>query len=206
MPDPGPEFVLVPPQTQPGQTRNPPVPGYAPGPHASQIMELPNTTWRDTLVPASFNGATFHCEQHGFESGRRLVEHEFPKRDLPYCEDMGHRAITWEVRGYVIVFPTNVAGNLLYQRDYRNARDALIRELDKGGPFPLQIQTMPALIVFCERYRVTEQEKFGGYAVFDMHFREAGAYPFVLADTRTSVLNHATDLRDQIQQMLADAQ
>jgi hypothetical protein len=168
-------------------------------------MEIPNTAWRDTLVPATFNGAPFHCEQHSFESGRRIVEHEFPKRDLPYCEDMGHRAITWEVRGYVIAFPTNIEGQLLYQRDYRNARDALMRELDKGGPFALQVQTLPSLIVYCERYRVTEQEKIGGYAVFDMHFREAGAYPWVLADTRTSTLNRSSELKEQILQMLADA-
>ncbi len=179
-------------------TRNPPVPGYVPGAHAAHIMEIPNTAWRDTLVPASFNGAQFHCEQHSLESGRRLVEHEFPKRDLPYAEDLGHRAITWEVRGYIIAYPFDVNNSILYQRDYRNGRDALARELLKGGPFTLQVQTLPPLIVYCERFRLTEQEKVGGYCTFDMTFREAGSYPFSLQDTRTSVLLRSTELRDQI--------
>lgn len=118
---------------------------------------------------------------------------------------MGHRAITWEVRGYVIVYPYDVKDSTLYQRDYRNARDALMRELDKGGPAKLQMQTLPPLTVMCERYRVTEQEKIGGYCTFDMTFREMGTAPFALADTRTSVLLASTALRDQILQQLANA-
>jgi hypothetical protein len=189
----------------PGQTRNVTTPGYAPGPHVSQIMELPNTRWRDSLVPASFNGAAFHCESNTFESGRRIVEHEYPKRNLPYCEDLGHRAIAWDVRGYVIVYPYDVKDSVLYQRDYRNARDALMRELDKGGPAVLQMQTLPPLTMFCERYRVTETEKYGGYAVFDMSFKEMGTEAFPLADTRTSALLASSKLKDQILAQLADA-
>jgi prophage DNA circulation protein len=191
MPDPNP------PQTP--LTRNPPSPAAAiSGPRASSIFEIPNTAWRDTLVPASFNGAPFHCEQYSVESGRRLIEHEFPKRDLPYAEDMGHRAMSWEVRGYIIAFPINVRNSLLYQRDYRNARDALVRELLKGGPFTLQVQTLPSMTVYCERFRLGEQEKVGGYCTFDMTFREAGTIPFALQDSRTSILMRSTELRDQI--------
>jgi prophage DNA circulation protein len=206
MPEPaGPDFPQGGNFIKSGQTRNVTTPGYAPGPHVSQIMELPNTRWRDALVPASFNGAAFHCESNTFESGRRLVEHEFPKRNLPYLEDLGHRAISWDVRGYVIVYPYDVKDSVLYQRDYRNARDALMRELDKGGPAKLQMQTLPPLTVYCERYRVTETEKYGGYCVFDMSFKEMGTEPYVVADTRTNTLLAATSLRDQILQQLANA-
>jgi prophage DNA circulation protein len=186
-------------------TRPPPVPEQFGGPRASQIMELPNTLWRDELVPASFNGATFHCEQVGIESGRRIVEHEYPKRDLPYSEDMGHRAFTWEIRGYIICYPFDMAGNQLYQRDYRNARDALMKELDAGGPFTLQVQTFPPFTMICERYRVSEQEKYGGFCTFDMTFREAGTVPFAATETRTSLLNTATTMRAMILQTLQPA-
>jgi prophage DNA circulation protein len=172
------------------------------GPQVSQIMELPNAQWRDELVPASFNGAEFHCEQVGIESGRRIVEHEYPKRDLPYAEDMGHRAFTWEIRGYIICYPTDVGGSELYSRDYRNARDALIAELDKGGPAALQVQTFPPFTMICERYRVSEQERFGGFCTFDMVFREAGTQPFAATETRTNLINSSTNMRDIILQRL----
>jgi prophage DNA circulation protein len=184
-------------------TRNVNAPESFSGPRASSIFEIPNTVWRDTLVPASFAGMQFHCEQNSVESGRRLIVHEYPKRDQPYTEDMGHRAITWEVRGYIIAYPYDVANSVLYTRDYRNARDDLIRALNQGGPAALQMQTLPSLIVYCERYRLTETEKLGGYCVFDMTFREAGFAPFAAADTRTSLINRSTDLRNQILSQLA---
>jgi len=61
--------------------------------------------WRSSLLPASFMGARFHCDTNTIESGRRFVEHEFPKKELPYAEDMGRRAKSFSLRGYIIVFP-----------------------------------------------------------------------------------------------------
>jgi len=172
---------------------------WIPGPPTGgNIFNLPNTAWRDQLVPASFRGAQFHCEHNSLESGRRMIEHEFPKRDLPYAEDMGHKAISWSVRGYCIGYPYDVSGSALYSRDYRSARDALIMELDRGIAGYLQVQTMPSLLVWCERYRLTEEEAKGGYCVFDMQFIEAGDAPFALDDTRTSLINSSQALRTQI--------
>lgn len=190
----------------PGATANPPNPvNWPEGVRAASIMQIPNTAWRDTLVPASLNGATFHCEQYSVESGRRLIEHEFPKRNMPYCEDMGHRALTWEVRGYIIAFPHNVNGAYLYSRDYRIGRDALIVQLENGGPYYLQMQTLPPYKVLCERYRLTETEKLGGYCTFDMTFREAGDDPTVgLGNPLTVVVNTSTALRNQVQSRLTN--
>jgi prophage DNA circulation protein len=154
-------------------------------------------------MPASFAGAQFHCEQNSVESGLRLIVHEYPKRNQPYTESMGHRAITWEVRGYIIAYPYDVDNSVLYQRDYRNARDDLIAALNQGGPAYLQMQTLPPLSVYCERYRLTETEKLGGYCTFDMTFREAGGAPFAATDTRSSLLIKSTDLRTQILSRLA---
>jgi prophage DNA circulation protein len=169
------------------------------------IFDLPSP-WRDYLVPASFRGAVFHCEQHALESGLRMIEHEFPKRDLPFAENMGHRATNWSVRGYCITYPMDVSINNLYRRDYRLARDELVRQLDSGTPGLLQVQTLPSMMVWCERYRLTEEEKLGGYCVFDMTFIEAGTEPFALDSTRTALINMSTDLRQQILASLSGGQ
>ncbi|HEX4200928.1 MAG TPA: DNA circularization N-terminal domain-containing protein [Chthoniobacterales bacterium] len=162
----------------------------------ASIFQIPNTPWRDALIPASFRGAEFHIEAHGLETGRRLVVHEFPKRDYPYTEDMGHKAISWSVRGYCIAYPVNISGSDLYQRDYRTARDALYRVLAAGLPGMLQVQTLPPMNVWCQRFRLTEEERLGGYCVFDMTFVESGVAPFALEDTSTTLINRSSALRD----------
>jgi len=149
----------------------------------SQITEIPNTPWRDQLAPASFKGAMFHVEAGSRESGRRIVVHEFPKRERPYAEDMGRKAIEFSVRGYCISYPYN-SGVRLYMRDYRLARDDLIAALETEGAGMLQLpyhvtKSAPPLMVVCPRYRMTEEEKLGGYCVFDMQFVEFGVAPGV---------------------------
>src|SRR5215471_8324607 len=98
------------------------------------------TPWRDELLPASFRGAMFHVDSGSKESGRRIVVHEFPKRDIPYAEDMGRRSMEFSVRGYCITFPVDTSVDL-YMRDYRLSRDALITALEMEGPGPLQLPT-----------------------------------------------------------------
>jgi prophage DNA circulation protein len=166
------------------------------------ILDIRNP-WRDNLIPASFRGARFHVEAHSLESGRRMVEHEFPKRDLPYAEDMGHKAISWSVRGYCIAYPLDVAGSDLYQRNYQIARDALYRVLADASAGVLQVQTMPPFTVWCQRFRLTEEEQKGGYCTFDMTFIEAGTEPYALEDTATALINKSQDLRNQILAQLA---
>src|SRR5262245_14114282 len=109
-------------------------------------------------MPASFRGAKFHVETGTRESGRRIIVHEFPKKNEPYSEDMGQHAITFQVRGYCIVYPRD-ANEPLYRRDYRIARNILAAALEKEGPGYLQLPTMTPLSVVCQRYRLTENER-----------------------------------------------
>jgi prophage DNA circulation protein len=139
------------------------------------ITDIPNTIWRDELLPATYRGAQFFCESGAWESGRRIVEHEFPKRDLPYAEDMGRRAVSFTVRGYCIAYPFDIDD--FYQRDYRHARKALQTQLDQGEPGILQLPTMQAMYVVCPRYRLQEEDRLGGYCVFEMEFQEYGLKP-----------------------------
>jgi prophage DNA circulation protein len=170
----------------------------------SNIFDLP-AIWRRALMPASYNGARFHCEANARESGRRIVEHQFPKKELPYAEDMGRAARAFSVRGYCVVFPYD-SGDALLQPDYRIPRDDLIRQLEAEGPGTLQLPTQAAQQVVCSRYRLSEEERFGGYCVIDMTFEEYGLDPQVYAPTiaTVSAVVQASDaLRSQVLRVLS---
>jgi prophage DNA circulation protein len=144
---------------------------------ATTILTLKSgIAWRSSLRRASFRGARFHVDTGVRESGRRVVQHEFPKRNVPYGEDMGRRAREFTVRGYIIVYPRDT-GDVLQQRNYIPARDSLILALEEDGPANLQLPLLGVLNVMCTRYRVTEEDRFGGYCVFDMTFTEYGQAP-----------------------------
>lgn len=170
----------------------------------STIFDLP-AVWREKLMPASFKGMRFHCETNSRESGRRIVEHEFPKKELPYAEDMGRKAREFSVRGYCITYPfdTDIS---LYNIDYRIARDRLVRALDAEGAGPLQFPTQLWEYVVCSRYRLSEEERFGGYCVFDMTFVEAGIDAQQVApniDTKFPLMTSADALRHRTIQLMA---
>jgi prophage DNA circulation protein len=139
--------------------------------------------WRKNLQPAMFRNAWFHMEVGGRDSGRRIVLHEFPKRDYPYAEDMGRRARSFSVRGYCIQYPRD-AHYPLYLRDYRRSRDLLITALEQEGAGYLQLPTgmhavNDSIRVVVLRYRVVEEQRFGGFCTFDMEFTEHGFPPFI---------------------------
>jgi hypothetical protein len=127
-----------------------------------------------------------------------MVEHEFPKKMLPYAESMGHKAITWSVRGYFATFPFDSQDNVLNTTDYTRGRDELALALDSNNPGWLQIHTMPPLYCYCQRWRLTESEKQGGYCTFDMEFIEYGLQPFqYTTDAYTAVQAAVDNLRAQ---------
>src|SRR5262252_10831702 len=105
---------------------------------ASTIRDLAAIEpWRNKLLPAHFDNKLFHVEAGTRESGRRIVTHEFPKKDYPYSEDMGRRAKEFSVRGYCVQYVTDA--NKLFQRDYTVPRDDLETRLQTGGPGTLQL-------------------------------------------------------------------
>jgi prophage DNA circulation protein len=154
--------------------------------------------WRDELLPASFRGKMFHVEVGSKESGRRVVVHEFPKRDFPYSEDMGQRTMEFGVRGYIITFPTDTDVDL-YKKDYRIARDALITALEQSGPAILQLPTIEPFRVMCPQYRWAEEQRAGGFCVFDMTFVEYGVAPSAPGTSTQENLKQASeDLRARV--------
>ena len=60
-------------------------------------------SWREKLRPASFRGVPFKVVDDKTPVGRRVVVHEYPRRDSSYPEDNGKktrmlsRRQTWSV-------------------------------------------------------------------------------------------------------------
>jgi prophage DNA circulation protein len=161
----------------------------------------PPTVWRDQLLPARFRNANFHVESGSKENGRRIVTHQFPKKEDPYSEDMGRQAKQFSVRAYCIVFPYDTSVDL-YKRDYRIARDALISALELIGPGELQMPTFPKspIFVVVTKYRVTEEERVGGFCMFDISFTEFGYAPSRVqpADPTAAIMQRSQAMRQQI--------
>ena len=174
------------------------------GHHVGRITDISNTPWRDELLPARFGEALFHVESGSVESGRRIVVHEFPKRDIPWSEDMGRSAMTFTIRGYCIQYVRDLdPPTPLYSRDYRTPRNILKAKLEFGGADTLQLPTMLPVVCVCQRYRMTEEEKFGGYVVFDMQFVELGKPPFrPIEDTEQAMLERSKQLKQQVLERL----
>ncbi|HEY7417292.1 MAG TPA: DNA circularization N-terminal domain-containing protein [Ktedonobacteraceae bacterium] len=165
----------------------------------ADIFQVPSA-WRRDFKPASFRGAKFHCEANSIESGRRIVQHEFPKKELPYAEDMGRKAGAFTLRGYCISYPRD--DDDLFARDYRLSRDKLAKALNAEGSGRLILPFYKAgLMVVCTAYKLTEEDKFGGYCTFDMTFTEQGIDPQQISasnDTAGLLNNTADAMRDQM--------
>ena len=145
--------------------------------------------WKLQLVPAGFRGVPFKVDVSTRSSGRRIVLHEFPKRDIPLAEDMGRAAHRFSVTGYVI------------GPDYKVQRDLLIMALEFEGPGPLLLPTSAELLmqmlVVPNNYSVRERREAGGIAEFEMTFVEAGNAMLALnPSSQTGVSNAADDAQD----------
>lgn len=143
-------------------------------------------SWRDQLQPASFRGVPFHTEGADASIGRRTETHEYPGRDVPWIEDLGRRARTLSLDGYVL------------GADYMAARDRLIAALEAAGPATLVHPYWGALTVVCTDCRVSESSREGGMARFSMAFAEAGAqqFPAARTDSAQTVAARADQTRD----------
>ena len=123
--------------------------------------------WRKWLQPASFRGIIFHVEVGGMAGGRRVAQHEFPKRNVPFSEDMGRRIRRWPIQGYMIIGPKYL--------DYTQARNSLINALEQDGPGTLVHPTLGQQQVMVDTFNYVETREKGGYCLFEMVFLEAGS-------------------------------
>ncbi|AWN43170.1 DNA circularization N-terminal domain-containing protein [Methylobacterium durans] len=145
---------------------------------------MADSPWRARLRPASFRGAEFHVEVGTRAGGRRVALHEFAKRDDPYAEDMGRRAIRNAVTAYLV------------GPDYLDDRDILIESLDAEGPGLLIHPTLGEFDVVCDGFNAIERRERGGYVEIECTFIEVGSIGSyqAQADTAGAVGMKADDL------------
>jgi prophage DNA circulation protein len=116
------------------------------------------------LIGASFRGVAFFVEGGTRTAGRRTIVHEFPYRDDPFVEDLGRRARTFPIEGYVV-------GD-----DYLAQRDALLSALeDTAGPGELVHPSYGVKRAICVNASVRESRSEGGFAAFSIEFAETPA-------------------------------
>lgn len=124
--------------------------------------------WRDGLIDASFRGVPFKVLKTTTEGGRRSVLHQFPFDDIPYWEDMGKEAGTYNINGFVV-------GSLANDFNYFGDRDKLKKALEEAGAAQLNHPFLGILQVgLLGKYKLEESFQDGGVAMFTMTFVDAG--------------------------------
>jgi prophage DNA circulation protein len=132
----------------------------------STIKTVPNQPqWRTKYQTAWFRGISFHVETDVRAGGRRVALHQYPKRNVPYAEDMGRTARTFQVQGYLI------------GSTYLASKNSLIDALEEDGPGSLRLPMpyeMSDVTVMVQSYSISETREKGGYCAIDMTFVEYG--------------------------------
>lgn len=121
--------------------------------------------WRDNLRRGAFRGVRFHTEERQLATGRRYHNHEYPKRDENFPEDMGRKTRAFSVDAYVI-------GD-----DYMARRDQLIAVCERAGPGALVDHWGRSQQVVCEDCEVVETSREGRFARLRLRFLHAGSQP-----------------------------
>lgn len=143
----------------------------------------------DKIQTASFRNVTFYIDNHSFEGGRRVIQHEFPERNDPFAEDMGRRARTFTLEGHVI-------GD-----DYFAIRNRLIRALEKKDDGILIHPYLGRKQVMVSGFTVTESIREGRIAQFVMTFVERGRAlnPTGIFGTIFNVINQVNTFIEDVQ-------
>lgn len=122
-------------------------------------------TWRTHFRQALFRDEIFFVETGNEAGGRRVAMHEYPKRNVPYAEDMGRAARVFSVQGYLI-------GPFYFE-----LKDKLIAALEKDGPGRLRLPMMymrSDMTVMVQSYTITEARERGAFCGVAMQFCEYG--------------------------------
>lgn len=122
--------------------------------------------WRKQLRTASFRGIRFNLLGSESSFGRRTANHEFPKRDEPYTEDLGKKAAEFSIEAYISGF------------DYLRNRDRLVKACETAGPGKLVHPFYGNRQVVCTACDIRESAQDGGIAFFRLTFRTAGKLQF----------------------------
>lgn len=147
--------------------------------------------WRDFLLDARYQKASFKVIDTFTEVGRRNVLHQYPFSDTPYVEDLGLDASQFTINGYVVA---NIGNDF----DYFAERDNLIAALREKGPGVLVhpfLGTQQVALV--GKARLTESFMEGGVARFTMTFVQAAKIESLLSATTVDNLEFIDQTADE---------
>lgn len=127
---------------------------------------------------AMFKGVPFIFVDDSFGSGKRIVQHEFPQRDVPYSENLGKR-----------IRKISIQGKLLGD-DYLTQKDNLLFVCEEDGPGELVHPYYGVLNVECSTIEITNQKTVTRICEFQAVFFETGEleFPTSIVDTAAATL------------------
>ena len=170
----------------------------------SSLADFPGAGgWRKSLQQAQFRTALFFVDTDARVGGRRVALHEYPKRNVPYAEDMGHKATRLTVQGYLVWKDGDQLGS-----NYLDLKNDLITALEADGPGLLRLP-LPYLKqdiwVMVQQYSVTESRERGGMCVVEMDFIEYGDPNFRANVLSAAQIMQAATSLEQVSLMAASA-
>lgn len=146
------------------------------------LGSLTSGTYWEQLRPASFRGIPFGVFGSQVRFGRRNAEHDYPKRDIVWIEDMGRAARKIRLTGFL------VGDDVIAQRD------RLIAACEAPGNGELIHPTLGRLVV--SLMEADSEERWDNGRVFEIsfYFVEQGKRVFPSASTSTfdAVMSAAT--------------
>ncbi|MBR8053230.1 DNA circularization protein [Burkholderia vietnamiensis] len=152
-------------------------------------------SWREKLRPASFRGVPFKVFDDKTPVGRRVVVHEYPRRDSSYPEDNGKKTREYTMTAFVI------------GSDCLDQRDKLLDALEQEGPGELVHPWLGTLRVQPGECDMTHVKADGGMVRFTLVFHDAPElkYPSGSANTGKQALDSADGLLDTALSRYRDA-
>ncbi|RXU01794.1 hydroxyacid dehydrogenase, partial [Pseudomonas syringae] len=144
------------------------------------------STWRDSLLPASFRGVGFFIEKAVVPAGRKGQLHEFPQRDEPYFESLGKQSKVHTLTGFIV------------GPDCFEQRDRLLQALEQEGAGELVHPWLGRVQVQVGECGVTHNLNEGGLVRLDLKFYPANPlkFPVSTLNTRRQLLGASESLLD----------
>lgn len=151
--------------------------------------------WQEKLRPASFKKAEFFVSSSEGSFGRKVVLHEFPRKEFPLAEDLGKKAREFSFDAYVL-------GD-----DYFDARDEILKVCQEDGAGDLVHPYLGKLYAICTGIKLKESAGSGGIAEFTLSFVEQEKKPVAsgLLDFVSGLGLAAEALRDAAAEAFDDA-
>lgn len=150
--------------------------------------------WLHTLFPASYKGVPFFVEKDWESGSRRIVEHEFPMRDVPFLEDLGEGVRHYDVTAYVASDAAD------------SDAASVIAVCATRGPGSLVLPTHGPIVVRCLNFERSRNKDKHGYIALEMRFTREGAASALVSVANLANLVFVTAEATALQTALSFAQ